>query len=263
MIRPSLLAAAVLGVLLSAASASAQTRFSGTVLDDQTGQPIAGARVEILDWGARKLAERVTDANGAFEYTFSRPNTFRVRVTRLGYARVVTPEISTGRNSYLNVQVRMKSDTVLLAPLAVVARGQAPASPLLDGFYARAGAGFGTYYTREDIERIRPTRLSDLVLRTPGFFISGTNAGRHLYSSRTGGVYRDCPAQIYIDGFLLNPRGQRGEVIGSTLDDSVLPQDVEGIEIYRGLSTVPAEFLNLDAKCAVVAVWTRRGGTRS
>jgi hypothetical protein len=262
MIRPSLLAA-VLCLLLSAASASAQTRVSGTVLDDQTGQPVAGARIEILDWGARKLAERVTDANGVFEYTFSRPNSFRVRVTRLGYARVVTPELSTGRNTYLNVQVRLKSDTVLLAPLAVVARGGSPPSPLLDGFYARAGAGFGTYYTRDEIERLRPSRLSDVVLRTPGFFVGGGSVGRQLYSSRAGGVNRDCPAQIYIDGFLLNPRHRSGEVIGMALDDAVLPQDVEGIEIYRGLATVPAEFLNEDAKCAVIAVWTRRGGDRS
>lgn len=41
------------------------------------------------------------------------------------------------------------------------------------------------------------------------------------------------------------------------------PGLVEGIEIYRGLSTVPAQFLNSDAKCGVVAIWTRRGGTLS
>ena len=44
------------------------------------------------------------------------------------------------------------------------------------------------------------------------------------------------------------------------IDEVISPGSVEGIEVYRGLSTVPAEFLNPDAECGVIAIWTRRGG---
>jgi hypothetical protein len=70
-----------------------------------------------------------------------------------------------------------------------------------------------------------------------------------------------CATQIFVDGFLVN-RGGPGGVNDIRLDDVVSPGSVEGIEIYRGLSTVPAEFLNADAACGVIAVWTRRGGIR-
>ena len=73
----------------------------------------------------------------------------------------------------------------------------------------------------------------------------------------------NCTTQIFVDGFLVNRRtgygqGYRPEDI--RIDDVVTPASIEGIEIFRGLSTVPAEFLSPDADCGVIAIWTRRGG---
>jgi vitamin B12 transporter len=150
--------------------------------------------------------------------------------------------------------------------VAVVARSSSNPSPVLDNFHARMRSGFGTYFTREDIQRLKPTYMSDLVTRVPGLWVatSGRGTERQIYSNRNaGGLGRDCPAQIFVDGRLMNPRlGGVGEVVGMSLDEAVHPNDVEGIEIYRGLATVPAEFLTPDARCAVIAVWTRRGGGR-
>jgi hypothetical protein len=44
-----------------------------------------------------------------------------------------------------------------------------------------------------------------------------------------------------------------------TIDDVVTPNVTEGIEVYRGVATVPPEILSPDAMCGVVAIWTRRG----
>ena len=261
---PSLLSAAV-ALVLWAVPAQSQIRLEGIVRDDETQQPVAGARVEVFDFTWRKLGNRVTDAQGGFQYPLRRPGTYRLRVTRVGYAVVTTPDLVTGGNSYLNVEVRLKSDAVLLAPVAVVARTSANPSPVLDNFHARMRSGMGTFFTREDIQRLRPTLMSDLVTRVPGLFVatSGRGTERQIYSSRAAGGVRDCPVQIYVDGRLMNPRVAGGDqVVGMTLDEAVNPADVEGVEIYRGLATVPAEFLSSDARCAVIAVWTRRGGAR-
>lgn len=248
--------------LVFAPAARAQVRVDGVVRDDASGQPIAGARVEIFDYAWHRLGVRTTDSLGTFRYPLRRPAAVRLRVSRLGYAAATTPEVSTRGNSYVNVEVRLKSDAVLMAPLSVVARSQAYASPVLDGFHARLRSGMGTYFTRDDIERVKPAYLSDMITHVPGLSVRATGSGfeRHIYSSRSAGVPRDCPALIYVDGFLLNPRTHSGEVIGMTLDEAVSPSNVEGIEIYRGLASVPAEFLHRDAQCAVIAVWTRRGG---
>ena len=257
----TLLPALLLALALAPAAAGAQVRVDGVVRDDDTNLPIADARVEIYDYSWHRLGVRTTDSLGAFRYPLRRPMAVRLRVSRLGYRQATTPEVSTRGHSYVNVEVRLKSDAVLLAPLAVVARSQALASPVLDGFHSRLRTGMGTYFTREDIERIKPAYVSDLITHVPGLNVRTTGSGfeRHIYSGRAAGVPRDCPALIYVDGFLLNPRTGGGEVTGMTLDEAVRPQNVEGIEVYRGLSTIPAEFLHPDAQCAVVAVWTRRG----
>jgi outer membrane cobalamin receptor len=101
--------------------------------------------------------------------------------------------------------------------------------------------------------------VSDLLRTVPGVQLEATGAGtrpRVTFGRASGS---DCATQIFVDGFLVN-RGGPGGVNDIRLDDVVSPGAVEGIEIYRGLSTVPAEFLNADAGCGVIAVWTRRGG---
>ncbi len=259
----SLLAAASLALVTSALPAAAQVRLTGRVIDDDSGRPVSGARIEISDFAGYKLAQVSTDSSGSFAYPLRRPGTYRLRVSRVGFRVTDTPELRTGANSYVNVEVRLKSDAVLLTPLTVVARTPAYRSPVLDGFHARLGSGMGTFFTRADVERIKPSYLSDMVTRVPGMVVatSGTGTERHIYVGRNAGL-RSCPAQIWVDGFLLNPRSPDGSIVGMTLDEAVSPSSVEGIEIYRGLSSVPAEFLNQDARCGVIAVWTRRGGVR-
>ena len=34
---------------------------------------------------------------------------------------------------------------------------------------------------------------------------------------------------------------------------------VELVEVFRGISEMPAEFANPDLRCGAVAIWTRRG----
>jgi hypothetical protein len=246
---------------LAAAPLAAQIRLTGTVVDDSTGGPIAGARVELYDyWGQRRFV-RQTDADGGFMIELRRAGGYRLRTSRMGYAAAMTPTLWTEGSSFMNVEIRLKSDRVLLAPVTVLARARARSSPVLDNFYARHRSGIGTFFTRDDIERIQPTYLSDLVATVPGMWVQRSGGSAPvLYSRQATRGGRPCPVQIWVDGRLMNPRAPSGDVIGQGLDETVLPTAVEGIEVYRGLSTVPAEFLNQDARCGVVAVWTRRGG---
>ncbi len=247
-------------VILAAASPAAfsQVTVAGIVRDDDTGQPVADARVEIFDFAGFKIAQRVTNGEGIFEHRFRRPGSYRFRVARIGYRSALTPMFSTGAHSYVEVEVSLKSDAVLLAPLTIVARDPRAPNPILDGFQARLRSGLAIFFTRDDLERVKPMRVSDLIVRVPGMHVasSGSGSQRHIFTGRSSRW--GCPMQIWVDGFLLNPRGLGTS--GLTLDEAVSPGNVEGIEIYRGLASVPAEFLNEDARCGVIAVWTRRSG---
>jgi hypothetical protein len=245
----------------AATPAAAQIRITGTVIDDSTGAPVAGARVEMYDyWGQRRFV-RQTSADGVFVIEMRRAGGYRLRTSRMGYAAAMTPMLYTEGSTFMNVEVRLKSDRVLLAPVTVLVRARARVAPMLDDFHARHRAGIGTFFTRDDITRIKPTYLTDLVAMVPGMWTSRSGGSSPvLYSRQATRGGTDCPVQIFVDGRLMNPRAPNGDVIGMTLDEAVLPSSVEGVEVYKGLSTVPAEFLSEDARCGVVAVWTRRGG---
>lgn len=233
----------------------------GRVLDARTSEPVPGATVTVLDSYGEPMARRVTGDLGEFVVEVRRRAGIRLRANRIGYAPVDTPFLDFGSHHYFLIEIHMDVEAVLLAPLEVVARGtRLDRSPLFDGFDHRRQLGFGSFFTRAEIEGLRPLRVTDLLQRIPGVSLSGSGAGyrRIVTMNRTpvgrgGGA---CPVQIFMDGMLIT-RAMAGEV---SVDELVTPEGLEGMEVYRGLSTVPAEFLNSNSHCGVVALWTRRGG---
>lgn len=250
-------------LLLASPPAYAQTntaQLSGRVIEDETTRPIEGATVEILTARGRLLARVVTDAEGRFRATLPTAPGYTFRAGRIGFARVTTPVLWADDRNMVEVEIRLDPEAVLLAPLEVTAwaRRVRP-SPVTEGFRDRLASGLGYFFTRADIERRAPTYVTDMLASVPGVQLrsSGRGARRHIYMSRTG---EHCQAQIFVDGFLLNGRSRLTADPDFTLDDAVAPGSVEGIEVYHGLATMPAQFLNPDSRCGAVVVWTRRGG---
>lgn len=56
-----------------------------------------------------------------------------------------------------------------------------------------------------------------------------------------------CPIQYYVDGTF----------VALFNIDEILPGDVEGMEIYRGAATIPAEYNKGTAICGLILIWTR------
>lgn len=249
-------------VLAVPAGAHAQeVRIEGRVIANETEEPVPHASVTIQRHYDSKLIDRVeTDADGRFRAEIRGHDAVQLRVERLGYATTVTPTLYFDDRNYFQIEVRLDTDAVVVAPLEVVVWGRVDPSPLLDNFRRRLDRGQGTYITREEIEERRPVFMSDMLRSVAGVVVEGSGSGSRpriqigrATSKRLG--MRPCPTQIFVDGMLMSRAGA-----DVRLDDLVSPASVEGVEIYRGLSTVPAEFLNQDAECGVIAVWTRRGG---
>jgi hypothetical protein len=250
-VLPCLLAAAVSAGVVS--PIDAQVGLYGRVVDERTGRPIASAAVTLLDQSGRRFASRTADERGEFEFFVKRHGRYYIHVARLGYQENTSPALTLGEHSLLHVEIRLDADVVLLAPLEVTARAQSRASPVLANFQARLSTGLGTFVTRQDIERLNPARVTDVLVTLPGIRLENAGGGGHnrvVHMSRAAG----CAAQVFVDGFLMNRLSTAVSV-----DDLVSPGAVEGIEVYGGIASIPAEFLTAQARCGVVAIWTRRG----
>jgi hypothetical protein len=261
----SLAAVAVLSVGLppSIQTAAAQVRLTGRVVEENSGRPVADARVEVLDIERRTRATARTDAAGAFRVELRDLPGYRIRAVRLGYRTNHTPILWTDGHAEIHVELRLDPEVVLLAPIEVIARSRRMPSPVLESFRARQASGMGVYITRADIELRRPPTVADLLAGIPGVRLESSHGAgfrRTIYLSRALSGPRDCPAQIFVDGFHLNRANPlTGGGFGFAIDDAVSPDAIEGIEVYRGLATIPPEFLTPDSRCGVIAIWTRRG----
>jgi hypothetical protein len=232
--------------------------LQGIVIDNATDAPLSGVRVDVIDDARRLLHSAETDEHGHFRIFRMRPGPFMLRVNRLGYRASTTPLWSIAGGQVLKVEVRMDVDAIVLAPLAVTSSRRATRpSPVLEGFRHRAAIGLGHFITRADVERRNPSRVTDLLASVPGIQLEGGGRGnqRVVYMARS--MQGRCPAQVYVDGMLLNRRHA-----SIAIDDAVNPASIEGIEVYGGLAGTPAEFLSPEASCGVVVIWTRRGDTR-
>lgn len=250
-------------VLAWAAPGLAQVRLDGTVIEDGSERPIEGVRVTLLTTDENPLRTHYTDAEGRFEFAVRDRDAVKLKAERIGYQETITAILSFEEQDFFQIRIRLRTDAVALAPLEVVASTGSRVFRVPEGFERRRATGLGRYFTRAEIEERRPSHLTDLLSLVPGVRVVPRGTRRVLTMSRSLGS-RDCPAQIYVDGLHMNRRlaSSLRDLAGAgafTIDDLVSPQSVEGIEVYRGISTVPAEFLSPDAACGVVVIWTRRG----
>jgi hypothetical protein len=145
-----------------------------------------------------------------------------------------------------------------------------------DAFFRRQRSGFGTFITREQIERMNAFHTHEILRMIPGVKVNSVSAdpetARVTFTRCTGGRSN---VVVFIDGERLLPympisaaagrgviaerRGQGGQ-LAEMLSRISAPQ-IEMVEVYRGTAEIPGE-LNEDA-CAVVFIWTRWNQARS
>lgn len=217
-----------------------RARVTGRVIEDGTNRPIQSASVALGNDGPTV----VSAADGRFAFEGVPPGRHGVRVTHVAYTNV-SDSMVVELGSLTNLHVRMDPNVIPLAPIEVQVR-----SLLLEhaGFYARQERGAGSFITRSDIEAVIPQLASDVLRRQPGLRMM-----RRQYGSGYAVVGRgNCPFRYFVNGARVGPTFQ--------IDD-MPPEWIEAIEIYRGASTVPIEFVlppsAENANCGIIAIWTR------
>ncbi len=240
---------ALFAVALGSAAASAQdaaTRALLITVRDSTGAGIAGAELRVEGSDTRGY----TDEGGRFRLirpTATPDAPTRVWVRRLGF-RPATLDVPGGAPAATITLVRALQELP-----AIVVRGRPRHyTGRMAGFYERRDLGIGRFITRAEIERLHPLRTTDLFRRIPGVTIASTRVIPQAIRFRGA---TSCHPLVWLDGT---------PAAAAEFDlDALIPESIEGIEIYSGISEVPVQFRlwNADA-CGVVVVWSREGERR-
>lgn len=237
-------AAGTLAVCLAAGPLGAQSapsdsaRVTGTVLDEHTDEPLSDATLLLFDRETGVPVALVESGPaGAFAFPPVAPGRYALRIRRLGYREMVE-EVEVSAGSVL-VTATLSPDAVSLEPVEVTVEGAR--SVALREFERRRSMGLGSFITREEIEESSPLEVTELFQGTPGVrIIRDAQGDGHL-------VLRGrCRPNVYIDGIATDAT--------LSLDLSLRPDDVEGIEVYT-TDSAPAQYAR--NACGVVLLWTR------
>ena len=261
-----ILAAALAAAPSAAPAQQAPVRPAGLGIHvvDPADAPIPGVRVVVVGSGA----EGVSDERGWVRLPEVRPGRIFVLATRIGY-RPAEFSLQVPISGGLEVDVELEPAAVAVQGVTAVGRSEVP-SLAMGGFYRRKENGTGTFLTREDIEKTRAQRTSEVFRRVRGIRL--VSAGQDRYRLQTvrygmslsqsnGGMMRSgrrdessggavqCEMLVFLDGVLVQLTG---------IDDIRLV-DLEAIEVYRGAGEIPAEYRVTNSSCGVVLLWTRTG----
>lgn len=248
--RSTVAVAAVL-VALAAAPLSAQLASIGASLHgsvrDPSGSPVPFALITVADVRGIADIRGVADSAGRFSITNLGAGRTSVLVRRLGF----TPR----RVSLTLVEGRVDSMQIVLAAIPFELAGittEAATYGRMADFNRHRVNGQGIYLDREELEKRRTPRLSDVLRRMPGVRVVTDRTGRSLLRMGRSSSGRDCPPEFWIDGV-------RAQFLGV---DDVPVSDIEALEVYRGPSGLPPEFNSrfTNAQCGAVIIWTRVPG---
>jgi hypothetical protein len=234
-------------------TAQALGTLTGRVVGEN-GTPLAQAQIRVAGMTALVL----TGKDGRFQLAGVVPGHHVLEIRLLGYHMAQQP-MDVGPGETLDVHVVLVVAPVPLGEVKV--KGKRALPPGLRGFEERRAHGNGHFFNLQEIARMQPRVMTDVLRRVPGVLIQSTTGAfgpnDMVRMARTTGVMggRPCPVLFYLNGM---PFPVTRDM---SINQYIAPEDVIAIEVYDGTSQIPVEFLSnlLNARCGVIVIWTRVG----
>jgi hypothetical protein len=232
-------------VLCVASPASAQV-IHGRMVEAASGQAIPGVTLQLVV-GERPVLAAVSDSAGRFLFAPREPGRYRIEATRIGYVHAER-RVQVGTGDTIVVELQMTTDPVRLAPVDVDPRDRYLIST---GFFERMKSGTGDFRTAEQIERRNTHSIIDILSSMRGVRIQRVGWRSEVYLASP-----QCLPQIVLDGVTIRWGGRLPGIV-QPLDEVVNGAHVAALEVYRGGSGAPTEFVGPNAACGVILIWTR------
>lgn len=228
-------------IAIEAQSAEKYGNITGFVRDS-SGQAIARVRITVP--GTNRQSE--SDEQGHFRLRLVAAGRAMIELQRFGFLRKTTDVlVHGGRTTEVVIVLAAVAQSLAPARISAAAAPPQPTGRFAEFDRRRSGA-FGHFITREEIERQHAMHFTDILRLIPGVRIAAgfAQSGVRLRGAR-------CPPHVWIDG---TPAGAAEFNL-----DAIPLQTVQGVEVYSGVATVPAELMagRARGRCGVIVVWTR------
>lgn len=222
-------------------------RVTGVVTRDGSARPVADATVSVPGGPSAR-----TNAKGEFMLDAVPAGSRTLDVRAMGFY----PEhlMVNAIDGAPRVEVGLRSFRAVLDTVKVLASYQR--NSLRQELADRQRMGIGRFITEQDIARRQPVVLSDLLMATPGVYVTREMGLQQNVSMR--GLFTDrCAPSLFLNGFamFLADFG-RAPFSFADLDAMVSPADVLAIEIYASGQVPPVLGAGMTG-CGAIAVWTR------
>lgn len=212
---------------------------------DAVGSAIASAEIVVSNTALRAAS----GTDGRFELTGVPAGPVEVVVRRLGFSPAkISLDLGAGE---------LRDIRVLLSPVAMLMDSVEVTAPAVEvekafgGFETRRARGFGTFISREQIEKKKPRVTTDLFRTVSGVKLFRDGGTPTVVSTRLGNM-AVCPLRYFVDGADF-------PLYGQSIDAMIQVSDIGAVEVYAGGATVPPQFGGRESGCGVIAIWTRQG----
>jgi hypothetical protein len=111
-------------------------------------------------------------------------------------------------------------------------------------FDYRRRRGTGYFITREDIDNRQAAIVNDLLTIVPGVYAS-CGGGQCRAVMMTSG--KTCVPEWYLDGYPAT----------NAVGPDFPARNIRGVEVYRSIFEVPAEFQRPNLRCGIIVVWSK------
>jgi hypothetical protein len=228
---------------------------TGRVTESGSNQAVVAAVVRV----AGSVRRTLTDSAGEFRLAELPSGALTLYVRAIGYHPIVVDVLlEPGDSVRLGAEVlALRPSPIELPGVVITSDSVQRAALTLAGFYERRGRGFGVFFEQSEFSRWHPRALSDVLRHVPGV---------HIVSNPN---YGHTAPRVDLRPYLLELRGCRtilfflnGANLGNSgdpqfdLDLLILPQEVTGVEVYRGPSEIPLQFNATNSLCGVVLLWS-------
>ena len=262
-------------------------RVRGRVVADSGGAPVEGAVVQIVSLN-RSVR---TDSLGRYDIPNLASGSVLVQVNAIGF-RPESTTVEVRERRMVSLELRLGFDDVV-----IIRAGSAQAGPTVTKieqpdpnvadpkakmveFFARKRQGVGRFLERGDIAKWSARRTAEM-LDALGGGLKIENSG--LQSSATNGrvaasqctlcrvvvidtldpavvappARQACYMDVSIDGIVTYQLGMEPPEPLYDLN-GIVPDAIEGIEVYLGAAQVPAKYgSRIGSGCGVLLIWTR------
>ena len=210
----------------------------GELEAQDTHEPIRRAQVYL----AGTAFATTTDSVGRFAFSDLDAGVFMIEIRAVGFAPG-TWRAPLKPHQVLTYHFELERLPYELPEVVVKGKGPLSVRRFAD-FERRRQSGLGAFLTQERIERANTASLVDVLATVRGVkqVCVSNECIAKMVRSPPG-----CYPQYYLDG----------NESSSYFARLTPPQDVKGVEIYRGSSETPGEFQGSNSGCGVIAIWTK------